>query len=185
MSNYFSKSCNKTAKAFFEDYDKLPAEIKRMLYSQNRIPTFEDLKAAWEIVADLDKIEPGKTDLNVFEAERKEYKKKEADRLREAKRRAKQAERMQKYTRRPIYEMRRVEPDPKNARLIARVSEQEAVRLMASRAENKDVKIVSPVEYKKVFIGYRDEIEKANPEKEIKYLPDGISNSLSKQMHNA
>lgn len=185
MSNYFAKSCNKTSKKFFEDYDQLPAEVKRMLYTQSSMPTFEDLKIAWELVAEMEKVDPGQTDLNVFEEERKEFKKKEADRLREAKRRAKQAERMAKYTRRPVYEMRRVEPDPKNARLVQRVTEQEAVAKMASRSENKDVKIISPNEFKRVFVGYRDEIVKANPEQEINYLPDGVSHSLSKQMHNA
>lgn len=182
-SNYFSKTCNKTSKKFFEDFDLLPREIKMMLCHQNRMPTFEDLKAAWELASEEFSIDKLKTNLNVFEEERKEWKKNEAKREKEAKRQERINKQMEKYRRRPVYELVRKEVRPKDAKLIA-ISEEEAVRRMANRAENKDVTFGGNILTKR-FVGYKDELLKENPDMEIKYMEIGAPNHISKQMHNA
>ena len=45
----YSKTCNKTCRRFYDDFDLLPPEMKKLLHEQDRMPTFEDLKAAWEL----------------------------------------------------------------------------------------------------------------------------------------
>jgi hypothetical protein len=184
MKDYFSKSCNKTSKKFYQDFDKLPKEIKALLWSQPNMPTFEDLRTAWELVESIP--ENQKLDLHVYEEERKVANKLEAERKREQKRKDRINARL-KNRRIPVYDFQKVIHDPKQARLVQRVTEEEAVKLLATRKNNNDMKIIEPEPtYKRTFIGYRDEVVKNNPEVEIKYY-DGEKQklALSKQMHNA
>jgi len=185
VENYFSRSCNPTSKKFFEDFDLLPRDVKMMLCHQGTMPTFEDLKVAWEIAAEQFSIDKLKTDLHVFEEERKAEKKRLAD----EKRRQKQLERSNRYwdkhrKRTPLYEMVRKEPRAKDMKLINIVSEEKAVALLAAR-KNGDEKPIAQPHWERRFIGYKEDILAANPDQEIQYYEgDKVKHTLSKQMGN-
>lgn len=185
VDNYFSRSCNPTSRKFFEDFDLLPKEAKELLWAMPQMPTFEDLKLAWDISAETFSIDKLKTALHIYEEERKAEKKRNADEERERKRRERANSYFDKYRKRtPLYEMVRREPRAKDMKLIERVSEEKAVTLLAQRKNGDDKPIAQP-HWERRFIGYKEDIIAANPDVEIQYYEgDKLKHTLSKQMGN-
>ena len=67
MKTPYSKSCNKTSMKFYDDFDLLPREMKEILWHQPLMPTFEDLKTAWELAENTIPFEDMINNLHVFE----------------------------------------------------------------------------------------------------------------------
>ena len=180
MNTPYSKTCNPTVKKFYEDFDLLPREIKQELWAQSKMPTFDDLKAAWKLAQETITLDKMFNNLYVFEEERKAAKKAAADAKRAAlkaeKQNARYKNRMERYA---VYKTVRVH-SPKDTRLIEAVSVEEAMRRLANRKENKDVVAAGPM-IKRVFQGFKTEAEiKKEDIKPMKEVPLHIC----KQLHN-
>lgn len=183
MQNYMRKSCNKTCRKFFEDFDLLPRELKEILWYQPNGPTMEDLRAAWQLAGENWSLESVLANLNVFEEDRKAAKEAEAKRKRDQAKRDKDAKRLEKYRGRAQYVNRVVTvPRPKDARLVAIVTEEQAMEALSKRKENKDVKQVATFIVRQ-FVGYSKEAvtEKVD---DTKYMETQPSLSMAKQLHN-
>lgn len=177
----FSRSCNKTIRAFYEDFDMLPREFKEMLWNNPTSPDFDDLKAAWELASaetslkDLinrvNVLKPSKEELARLHRLEKERKKEE---IRNKKRKY--------YEFRPILGAPRLKDDPKHARFVQRVSDEEAMRLLARRKENKDVVAYTP--YISPIIGYEKVMVVIDPNT---IPPEKFEKPqhIAKMMHNA
>lgn len=184
QSNYFHKSCNKTVKRFYEDFDLLPKELKELLWDLPYMPDFDDLRHAWDLYEKGSSFDDLYKFLNVYEEDRKEDKLRAA---REAKAKRDQ-ERRDRYSRKfgtrrvDVYKITKVgEPrGDKHDRLIQRVSEEDAMRLLSQRKENKDVKQVTPRTIY-TYIGTK-EVPVDAPEPYHKELPP---QSISKMLHNS
>lgn len=187
QANYFHKSCNKTARKFLEDFDLLPRQVKELLWYSPSCPTFEDLKEAWKLAGECFSLSDVLMQLNVFEEERKALKKEEADRERRNKHHEKNAKWHDKWMSRRgethAWVKRVKDTDPKHARLVQRVSDEQALAMLSKRKENKDVKSANNTywSYEKVAIASTPTKE----EKPVNYLPDGPVNNITKQMHNS
>lgn len=186
-ANYLHKQCSKASAMFFSDYDLLPTEFKRMLQESDRVPTMEDLKAAWELNGEHWTVDKAKQNLNVFEEEIKEYNKikNREERLRqkrekfENRRRA----RLDRAIGQQVYRDRVIDLDTKNGRLVAKVmSIQEAEKALATRKENKDLVAAGKIVVRE-FVGWQKKSPK--PEKEVKYMENDIPQHICKQQHNS
>lgn len=181
MKTPYSRSCNKTSRKFYDDFDLLPKNIKEILWKQTTMPTFEDLKAAWELAQETLSLNDIISNLHVFEEERKALKKKTAEEKRKQKFHDKWAKRQQKYANRiAVYQQYRVSERPKDQKLIAAVTAEKAAKMIAERKENKDVKPAGNLIVTK-FVGYKtqEEVKK----EEIKPLKE-IPLHICKQFHN-
>jgi hypothetical protein len=179
----YTRSCCKTIRQFYDDFDALPRAVKELLWDGSFQPTMDDLKAAWEIaaadksLADLIKeincMKPSKEELKARADAERERKKREKSEARWAKRRP-------YYETRPIYGQAKL--NPKHARLVGLViSEQEAAKMLANRKENADVNLV-PM-YVCPIIGYeRVKMVDTNTIPPEKPEPP---QSIIKMMHNA
>jgi hypothetical protein len=183
-SNYFDKSCNKTSKRFFEDFDLLPTEVKRLLSFGPTCPTFEDLREAWKLAGETFSLDKVLEQLNVFEEDRKEESRKKniEKRLREKeeKRQAKWNEWKKRNLGAEVYS-RVVVRRPKDERLVQKVTEEQAVEMLSRRKENKDVKIIPKVAVHEVFVGHEKKLDKQLKFHDFPVVP----NSLGKQMGNS
>jgi hypothetical protein len=183
-SNYFHKSCNKTSRRFFEDFDLLPTEVKRLLSFGPTCPTFEDLREAWKLAGETFSLDKVLEQLNIFEEERKQKKVEEARIQKEKKKEERAKARWEAYRKKyygdQVY-TRIVVRRKKDERLIQKVSEETAVKMLSERKENKDVKIIPEVTVYDVYAGH-----KKKQEKELKFMEfSPVKNSLGKQMHNS
>jgi hypothetical protein len=186
QSNYFHRNCNKTARRFFEDFDLLPPKYKELLWDQPRMPTLEDVRVCWELAAEefgLNLVS-GSLLLNAFEEDRKEHKAEQARREREARKAEKRLAQHKKYgwvqTYRKVTQLREV--DPKQARLVQRVTEEQVEQLISKRAENKDVVAAGPLKTTLEFTGWKKVTELKEPP--VNYLETGRQNHVTKQWHN-
>lgn len=183
-NNYFHKSCNKTVRKFYEDFDLLPKEIKEMLWYGNYSPDFDDLRAAWDLAQETGSFESLFKTLNVYEEDRKRNKL-EAARLAKLERDKKRRERWQRkwndYAKHvDVYRVVKVnERVDKHARLAHLLTDEEATKALCARNENKDV--VSAARYVYQFVGTK-KVEDVKPEEYHKELPP---QALPKMLHNA
>lgn len=179
----YRKSLGSQDRKFWEDYDLLPPEYRKMLYESNTQPDNKDLKAAWEMA-----VEAGgsgmaaiRRNLNVFEEEIKKEDKKAADLAREQAKRQKSIDRWNNRYGRKVREVYvRIDPnrDDKHARLIARVKAETLDDLISKRKENADIKPASPY-YVRRFIEVTPK-----QEKELKFMEFEPQDSPLKSRHN-
>ncbi len=184
QTNYFHKSCNKTVRRFYEDFDLLPKEIKEILWDLPYSPNFDDLRAAWELVEKNSTFEDLYKILNVFEEQRKQDKL-EAAKAAKLQREQERRDRLNKKwgTRRvDVYRVTKVGElrGDKHDRLVKRVTEEEAMKLLSQRQENKDVKQITPRTIY-TYVGTK-EVPVNAPEPYHKELPP---QALSKMLHNS
>lgn len=183
----FHKSCNKTSRRWFEDYDLLPSEVKKLLQESPKCPDFDDLKEAWKLAEELLREKGFKLEdllrLNCFEEEAKEARK---EALARKKREAKEIEKQRRYQARVsrylpktgVVLVRRA----KDQRLVNLVTEEEAARLLTTRKEHKDFTAKdAAVKYDAYFVPTK-EAEEAPAKKEP---PKQIRTSLGKAWGNA
>lgn len=152
-STPFSKSCNKTVRRFYEDFDMLPYELKEMIWNNPASPDFDDLKAAWELASEKTSLNDLIYRVNVLKPskeEQKEINRKERQRKKEEQTRQNRKTHYNEF--RAILGAPRLKDDPKHARFVQRVTEEEAMKLLAKRKENKDVVAYNP--YVRPIIGY-------------------------------
>jgi hypothetical protein len=183
-NNGFAKSCSKTARRFFEDFDLLPWEVKELLVYGGRMPNFDDLKEAWKLAEELLRKKGFKPEdllkLHCFEEEAKEARKKGLKKKREQAL-ANRDRRYQKWYQRGVQERLVVVRRPKDERLIKKVSEEEAARLLTTRKENRDVKVTENT----AFVGYYVPVKKSEPVADKK--PSATMNArvgIGKAFHN-
>jgi hypothetical protein len=179
----YSRSCCKTVKKFFDDFDMLPIEYKQLLWDGASTPGFDDVKLAWEL-ASADKSLADLIKQVSCMKPTKEEKKAQADRERERLKNERRQNRKHSY-----YETRAIlgKPqlrtlDPKQARLVLRVTEEELEKMLVRRREGKDVRVYS--EYVRPILGYervKVEIDPNTIPPEKKEPPQ----QLIKMMHNA
>lgn len=180
----FSNSCNPASKKFFEDFDLLPKEVKEILWNSAKPPTFEDLKAAWELAGESFSIEKLKQTLNVFEEERKEAKKKRREdklkqaRLEKVERNNRRREKYRKTTFVPVYKTVR---NDKHGRLVERVKLEEAVKMLSNR---KEVKEIRPAGTYQVLVGWKEVKKEPDPLKEPPKKEEPVLH-ITKQFHNS
>lgn len=181
MKNYMRPGCNPTSRKFFEDYDLLPLEVKKLIMYSPTLPTFDDLKAAWDIAGQMWNLEDVKAQLHIGEEEREERKRAEAARKKREREEAKKAKYRNKYFGRQLYTQIVVDHSAdKHGRLIARVSDEEAARMIANRKENKDVKPAGKA-IVNVYVGRTKEEPKKD---ETIYQPKEVKTHITKQWHN-
>jgi hypothetical protein len=183
QTNYFHKECNKTSRKYFEDFDLLPREVKELLWFSPRMPGPDELKEAWKLAGELFNLETLMMTTNSFETERKEE---QAARNRREREERKAANHRSRFNRRYgvatfkyVKQLRDV--DPKQARLVMRVTEEELARRLVSREENKDIQPASKYVVFQKFTGYTKKESKAeiSPDKKV------IKQDLTKQWHNS
>lgn len=193
----YSKSCNKTVRRFFDDFDLLPRELKEMIWDSPYTPDFDDLKAAWQLAEETGSFEHLLNRIKCLDQPKeKEPKKTKEERQRELANR-----RMNKYVEKrererakrggmlAVYRTVRVDhTNDKHARLIKVVSDEEAMRLLSLRKETADIK--PAVTYHRVFVGYVDPNQKEkdrNSKRGDKTPPtkDAAPLHITKQLHNA
>ncbi len=183
----FSRTCNPTVKKFYEDFDLLPYELKELLWYLPAMPDFDDLKTAWKLAEAQKGSEWLRKTLNCFEEERKEARRQRREERAQAQAAERQQKSMAKWGARSakwcnVYALRPVDhSNDKHGRLVARVTEEEAARLLARRVENKDV--VEAVTHERVFLR-KERIEQPSPEQPMEE-PKRRVQQLARSMHNA
>lgn len=181
QANYFHKGCNKTVRRFYEDFDLLPRSAKELLWYGNNSPDFDDLKVAWEIAGESFSIE-NLLKLNCFEKERKEAELAAARAKREAKRREKADARRVKWrsgTGHYIWQKVNHVGD-KHARLIQIVSDEQAMKLLTTRVETKDVVPAGPT-WRRVYVPG----PVTKQEEELKFMEFEPKQHICKMLHNS
>lgn len=183
----YSRSCNKTVREFYDDYDLLPSEYKKVLQESPTMPSPEDLKLIWEMVAEeqpsiqdiinrvkcLPKPPPEKV---LTERQKRDLRREENRQKRLAQQRASSVAR---------YGHRRLGSDNPNlsGSLKVLVSEREAAEALARRKQRDHISFSGNNLVERVFLGY--EKPKARytggdkPDKKV------IQDHISMAMHNA
>lgn len=181
MKNYMRPGCNPTSRKFFEDYDLLPIEVKKLLMYGPTMPTFDDLKAAWEIAAQTWNLESVKAQLHIGEEEREEARRADRERKKREREEAKRDKWLNKYVGRQQYSRIVVDHSKdKHGRLIKRITDEEAARLIAKRKENKDVQPAGKA-IVNLYVGRTKEEPKKD---ETQYQSKEIKTHITKQWHN-
>lgn len=182
----YSKSCNKTIKEFYDDFDLLPSEYKAILQESPTMPTHEDLKLIWEMVAEE---QPSIQDIiNRVKCIPKPPPAREmtAREKREAKRAENRQRRLnqQNGARVACYGYRRIGSDNPNlsGSLKTFVSEREAAAAIAKRKQNNSLKFVGNNLVERVFLGYKPKERYTGGEKPDKKV---VKDHISWAMHNA
>lgn len=182
-ADYLHKSCNKTSRKFFEDFDLLPAEFKALLWYQNGTPDFDDLRAAWQLSGEnyLDST----LKLHSFKKERQAKEIEDARAKRDKLRSDRYNKRLSKYRGSQyvqVYDRVVVDRSDKHGRLVALVKDEQAAKLLAERKENKDVIPAGPVVVRR-FLGWK-KVEPTEPKKP-EYKEINYPQHICTQMHNA
>jgi hypothetical protein len=184
MTSY-SRSCPKTIRQFYDDFDLLPRECKELLWYNHSSPDFDDLKAAWELARDSNDLASLIERVNCLQLTPEE-KKAKLDAEKKAKLEAKRDRLIGKYRyKAPVYGKARLkDSDPKQARLVSLVSEEQAMALACKRKENKDVKpfsnVIRPIiSWREVEVTVKDDDTRKAPAK-----PEPPQHIL-KVLHNA
>lgn len=187
MHTPYHRTAGKMVRRFYDDFDLLPYEMRQMLANQERMPNFDDLKAAWELAGETMDITDIRRFLFSFEEEVKAENKIAADAERERKRREKAAERYKRrygdrYDYRPVYRDRLMRRNDKHDRLVQIVQGEAAVKALTTRKENKDVVKIPQSDYfiKREVVGY----EKVKVEPEVKYQENLKETHIVKALHN-
>ncbi len=179
--SHFHKKCNGTIRKFFEDFDQLPYELKEIIWNQPQPPTFDDLKAAWQLAEEMGHTEEN---VHVLRKDRKEQKARDRKAAREAKRAEVNLRRMnlRRSRYRTIYKKVRIDKrDDKHARLV-RLLPEEAMEVMARRNHVDDIEEATG--WKWIPVGRAKVTD--NPEEAVEYFEsERPPQSLSKMMHNA
>ena len=170
-------------KDFYTLFDPLPRPLKEMLWLQDRMPTKEDVLAAWDLTEE-DGSYKEKTDeikRGIFKEgkikNRKRIEAKEAKRKKEEERRNKFYDRSHKRTPRFVTEYVVIDKrKDKHGRLVRLFSKDELEKKIASRIENKDI---TPVIY---IVPKVVPEKKAN--KELKFLEKEPNSHQLKVWHN-
>lgn len=187
----YHRTAGKMVRRFYDDFDLLPYEMRQMLSNQERMPNFEDLKAAWELAGEMMDITDIRRFLYSFEEEVKAENKIAADKERERKRREKALERQRNrydhrtsYDYRPVYRDKLMKRDDKHDRLVQIVVDEAAVNALTTRKENKDVVKANPAPFfiKRELIGY-EKVPK-NVEPEVVYQENLKETHIIKALHN-
>jgi hypothetical protein len=179
MHNYMPYA-GATQRKFLEDFDLLPREVKELLWDHPVMPDFDDLKDAWSLVEKDPRFKDIFMRLNINAALRKLEVKRLADLNREQRANAKRNKWHDKWRQRhektrvaAVYQVYTV--DPKQARLVQRVTEEEAAKLLTSRKEAKDVQPATV----RVFQGYKrlppEKVEELKASKEEFQMPKPVS----------
>jgi hypothetical protein len=181
----YSKSCPQTIRKFYDDFDLLPAEIKALIWDSPFMPGEDELKVAWQLAAEDSTLAALINKVNCLKPTAEELKAR-AEAERQRKKEQKHNGLLRRYTyKEPIYGKARLKDvDPKQNRLVMRVSEQQAAELALKRNENKDVKpasyYVRPViGYTNVTINVKDDELRKPPTKDDK------PQHILKILHNA
>ena len=194
IPNYFHSSCNKTVRKFYEDFDLLPPSAKELIWHENAAPNFDDLKAAWQLAGESFKLED-LLKLHSFEEERKaeqkrlyklEQQRKKQELIEARKDRYDRKHKLGKYaTKVQVYQRVRMKGKKikDNSRLIKLVSDEQALKLLTQRKENKEI-VAAGSYYVNRFIGWED--KKDIPEKpEPEYAKFEPEQHICKAFHNS
>lgn len=189
MKTPYHRTAGKLVRRFYDDFDLLPYEMRQMLANQERMPDFDDLRAAWDLAGETMDITDIRRYLHSYEEEVKAENKIAADKAREQKRREKAAERHKaryghrsQYDYRPVYRDRLMRRPDKHDRLVQIVQGEAAVKALTKRKENKDVVRAPLSEFfiKREVVGY----EKVKVEPEVKYQENLKETHIVKALHN-
>ena len=176
----YSKTCSKTSRKFFDDFDLLPSEIKHMLDYGPTCPDFDDLRAAWELLQESGTVQ---NIINRIRCLPKLEKPKSTRYQRRLEAKSKRAQATQQE--RPVLAGNSPRSD-KHARLVLRVTQEQAAALLNRRQETRDIE---PARYCYEWVPRVDPFKRAklrNARKGDKLLPEKvIRDSIAKSMHNA
>lgn len=156
-----------------------------MLWDLPYMPDFDDLKSAWLLAQDTFVSFEELLKRHCMEEERKAEAKRQAE-LKKQKKLSDRADKWRsKYMRRNTYNITNIDhSQDKHGRLIKTVSEEEAMKLLATRKENKDVK--PAIEYKRTLIA-SERVLRPEPPKTTEEVNarDNKPQTISKVFHNA
>lgn len=185
-STPYHPSCCKTIRKFYDDFDLLPVEMKRMLQEGSLCPDFDDLRAAWDLTERNSSFADLFNMLNVYEEDRKEAERIAAVEAREREKREKLEAKRNKWANKrrgtPHYVVMTVEEEAKKQRLVQRVTAEEAVRLLSKRKENADIK---PIVKHVARLVYTKEEPKKVEKPGVKYFEFSPPVHLMKALHNS
>lgn len=187
MNTPYHRTTGKMVRRFYDDFDLLPYEMRQLLANQERMPNFDDLRAAWDLAAETMDITDIRRYLHSFRVENREERKRLSDMEREQKRRDRAAERHRRrygdrFSYQPVYRDRLMKRNDKHDRLVQLVTDEEAVKALTTRKENKDVVKVPQSDYfiKREVIGYK----KVEIKPETAYQENLKETHIAKALHN-